>query len=108
MTAPVRVTRMVDTLAVQHPLIWTGTPAPTGNVWLAERSGKPVIPFMLVPEGLDWRLWQGEPVAPTMEGVIEGITACIRRAPECWTRQIAMAWLNVPRCTCSGDVMARD
>jgi hypothetical protein len=54
------------------------------------------------------RLWPGEPIAPTMGGVIGGITACIRRAPESWARQIAMAWLNAPRWTFGEEVMARD
>lgn len=65
-----------------------------GPVWFAQQSGKPIVPYMVIPERRGWRLWIGEPVAPTPESVIAALEACIRQAPESWNRVLALAWLR--------------
>jgi len=67
---------------------------PRGPVWFARQSGKPIIPCMVIPGGGRWRLWIGEPVAPTPEAVIAALEDCIRRAPGSWNRALALAWLR--------------
>jgi hypothetical protein len=77
-----------------YPFLGRALMIPEGTCWLAQRSGKPIIPFMTVPEGRGWRLWIGDPVPPTMAGVVAGLTNCVRRAPGSWERQAAMTWLH--------------
>jgi len=67
---------------------------PRGPVWFAQQSGKPIVPCMVIPERRGWRLWIGEPVAPTPEAVIAALELCIRQAPESWNRVLALAWLR--------------
>src|SRR5436309_934845 len=77
-----------------YPALGRALMIPEGTCWLAQRAGKPIIPFMTVPEGRGWRLWIGDPVPPTMAGVVAGLTVCIRRAPGSRERQAAMTWLH--------------
>ncbi|MDQ2783956.1 MAG: hypothetical protein M3Y58_03015 [Chloroflexota bacterium] len=67
---------------------------PRGPVWFAQQSGKPIVPCMVIPERRGWRLWIGEPVAPTPEAVIAALEVCICHAPESWNRTLALAWLR--------------
>ena len=69
---------------------------PRGAVWFAQHSGKPIIPYMVVPQGLHWRLWVGTPVAPTQQGLCDALEACIRQTPGSWQRFMAMAWFTAP------------
>lgn len=78
------------------PLLGRAMTVPPGVVWFAQRSGKPIIPFMVVPEGLHWRLWLGEAVAPTQGGLCNALEQCIRHAPGSWQRFVAMSWLTSP------------
>jgi len=78
------------------PLLGRAMTVPRGAVWFAQHSGKPIIPYMVVPEGLHWRLWVGTPVAPTPQGLCNALESCIRQAPGSWQRFIAMAWLAAP------------
>ncbi len=78
------------------PLLGRAWAIPRGAVWLAQRSGKPIIPYMIVPHRFGWRLWIGEPVVPTQDGVRDGIEACLRQSPSGWWREVAMAWLAAP------------
>lgn len=69
---------------------------PRGPVWFAQRSGKPIVPFMVEPEGGGWCVWIGDPVPPTPEAVMAALEACIRRAPGSWDRVLALEWLRRP------------
>ena len=80
------------------PLLGRSMTAPKGAVWFARRSGKPLVPFMIVPQGWRWRLWIGEAVIPaTAEGLGAALESCIRQAPGSWQAITAMAWLAAPR-----------
>lgn len=78
------------------PLLGRAMTLPRGAAWLAQQSGKPIVPYMTVPWRGGWRLWIGEAVPPTQAGVIAVIEEGIRRAPESWTRTMAMAWRDLP------------
>ncbi len=78
------------------PLLGRAVAVPRGASWLAQQSGKPIVPYMTVPRRGGWQLWIGSPVPPTQEGVIAAIEAGIRRAPESWGRTMAMAWRDSP------------
>lgn len=67
-----------------------------GPLWLAQRSGKPIVPFMLVPTGRIWRVWCGEPVEATQEMIAGAIEACIRRSPASWPIAWWEDWLRAP------------
>lgn len=78
------------------PLLGRAMTLPRGAAWLAQQSGKPIVPYMTVPWRGGWRLWIGEAVPPTQAGGIAVIEEGIRRAPESWTRTMAMAWRDLP------------
>jgi len=66
-----------------------------GVLWLAQRSGKPIIPFMVVPVGQGWSLWLGEPVAPCEQAIAAALEACIQHAPASW--RLWDMWLRQPQ-----------
>lgn len=78
------------------PLLGKSVTVPRGAVWFARHSGKPLIPYMVVPEGSHWRLWVGEAVPLTQQGLCHALGNCIQRAPGSWQRYIAMSWLAAP------------
>ncbi len=82
--------------AATAPLLGRAMAVPRGASWLAQQSGKPVVPYMTIPRRGGWRLWIGEPMPPTQAGVIAAIEAGIRRAPESWGRTMAMVWRESP------------
>ncbi len=55
-----------------------------GAVWLAEHAGKPIVPFVVAPDGAGWRLWCGEPVPAHRASIDKLLEECIRRAPTSW------------------------
>jgi len=78
------------------PLLGRAMTVPRGAVWFAQRSHKPIIPYMVIPDGRHWRLWLGEPIAPTQDALCQALETCIRQAPSSWDRIMAMAWLRAP------------
>lgn len=65
-------------------------PVAQGPVWLARRSGRPIVPFLLIPPRrpeLPWQLWCGEPIEPSPTAVVATLEAAIRRLPSTW-----MSW----------------
>jgi hypothetical protein len=61
---------------------------PPGAIWLAEQSGRPIVPFVLSPttgHPGQWQLWCGEPIAPTQTELGRALEECIRRSPTTWT-----------------------
>ncbi len=80
----------------RYPLLGRTLTFARGAVWLAQQSGKPIVPYMVIPWRGGWRLWIGEPVPSTQAGVIAALEAGIRRAPESWTRTMAMVWRDAP------------
>lgn len=78
------------------PLLGRVMTVPRGAAWLAQHSGKPIIPYMVIPDGLYWRLWLGEVAAPTQQGLCNALEGCIRQAPGSWQRMMAMAWMAAP------------
>jgi hypothetical protein len=61
---------------------------PPGAIWLAEHSGRPILPFVLSPAAgqlRQWQLWCGEPIAPTQSDLAGALEECIRRSPTTWT-----------------------
>jgi len=69
---------------------------PRGPIWLAERSGRPIVPHMIVPDRKGWRLWIGSGVEPTAAAVARAIEACIRRAPACCGLEWWEEWCRAP------------
>jgi hypothetical protein len=72
-------------------------PVPNGAVWLAQRSGRAIVPFVLSPQTRRpqfWQLWCGEPIAPTRPALIAALEECIRRSPTSWTGW--PAWYEAP------------
>jgi hypothetical protein len=91
------ITFMVDVFIdgwPRAPVFGTPMPVPRGPVWFAEQTGKPIIPFMLVPTRGGWALEFGAPIEPTQEEVARAIEWCVRRAPGMWRRDHATAWLR--------------
>lgn len=76
---------------------------PRGPVWFAQRSGKPIIPLMVEPEGRGWCLRIGDPVPPVPEAVMGALEACIRRTPGSWDRVLALEWLRRPEGRADAD-----
>lgn len=78
------------------PLLGRAMTVPRGAVWFAQHSGKPILPYMVIPEGLQWRLWIGQVVVPTQQGLCDALARCIGQAPGSWQRNMAMAWMEAP------------
>ena len=78
------------------PRLGKAMPLAPGAVWLAKHADKPIVPMMLIPEGRRWRLWLGEPIAPTAAGVAAALEACLTRAPMCWPSEYWRAWHAAP------------
>lgn len=88
------------------PLLRRSVPIPSGPVWFAAHSGKPVIPFAVIPEKRGWRLWFGDPIPPdqiTHDATARALESCIRRAPASWERSLALAWSHAPHWDSSDD-----
>lgn len=68
-----------------------------GIVWLAQRSGKPILPCVVIPDGTRWRAWIGAPVAATHDHVARAVEECIRRAPTSWWIAGWLQWHVAPR-----------
>jgi hypothetical protein len=69
---------------------------PRGPAWFGQRSGRPIIPFVVISEGSRWRIWLGEAIPPTQDAVAGALDQCIRRAPAGWQSTMAMSWLGAP------------
>lgn len=78
-------------------------PVPSGALWFAQQSGRPIVPFALLPprqHSGPWRIWCGEPIAPTRSALVAAVEECIRRSPMAWTGW--PAWYEAPTCQTSG------
>lgn len=82
--------------APPHRLLGKAFSLPRGAAWFAQRSGKPIVPFMVVPVRYHWELWLGAPIPPTLDGIARGLEECIRRAPGSWSPFVAMTWMQMP------------
>lgn len=70
---------------------------PSGPLWWAAQSGRPIVPFAISPrrgERPPWQLWCGEPVDATPSGLASAVEECIRRAPTAWAGW--PAWYAAP------------
>jgi hypothetical protein len=76
---------------------------PRGPVWFAQRSGRPIVPFVVTPEGPGWRVWLGEAIPPTQPAVVGALEDCIRRAQASWQPTLAMRWLAAPPASPAGE-----
>jgi hypothetical protein len=56
-----------------------------GPVWLAQRTGRPLVPFVVVPDGPHWRVWCGQPIEPSVPALAAALETCIRHAPAAWS-----------------------
>lgn len=79
-----------------HSVLGRRLPVARGTVWFAERTGKPIVPVMVTPEGRGWRLTLFAPIPPTQEAVVAALERCIGHAPGSWELAIAMQWLAAP------------
>jgi len=86
-----------------QPLLGRTVRLPRGPLWFAEHSDKPIIPFMVMPMHREWRLWIGDPIAATRDGLMYALEQCIGRAPASWDRIIAMIWAQSPAWPMDGD-----
>jgi len=68
---------------------------PRGPLWLARHSGKPIVPFIVMPERRGWRIWCGAPIAPTPEALAAAIEEAIRRAPTSWRSDAWTGWCQL-------------
>jgi len=72
------------------PILGKRIPVAQGPLWLARRSGRPIVPFVLIPPRRPeqpWQLWCGAPIDPTHAAVAAALEAAIRRLPTTW-----MSW----------------
>jgi hypothetical protein len=69
---------------------------PRGPAWFGLHSGKPIVPWVVVPQRSGWRVWIGEAIPPTRDAVAAALTECIRRAPASWDPAFAEFWLAAP------------
>jgi hypothetical protein len=70
---------------------------PSGPLWWAAQSGRPIVPFAISPTHGDrqpWQLWCGESVDATPSGLASAIEECVRRAPTAWAGW--PAWYAAP------------
>ncbi len=80
-----------------EPFLGTMVPIPDGPAWLAQRTGKSIVPYMTIPRWGGWTLWVGDPIPPTREGLRDALIVAIRHAPGSWLRGIAGLWYqNLP------------
>jgi len=71
------------------PILGRLIPVADGVAWLAEQSGRPIVPFQMSPidNGRGWRVTCGEPIEPTQRAVHTAVEDAIRAAPAAW-----MSW----------------
>jgi hypothetical protein len=68
-------------------ILGRSVPVAQGALWLAHHSGRPIVPFLLIPPNRptdQWRLWCGEPIHPSPAAVVATLERCIRRLPTTW------------------------
>jgi len=66
------------------PLLGRAVGIARGPVWLAERTGRPIIPYLVASSVAGWELCFGAPIEPSMAALVAGLEGCIRRAPTVW------------------------
>lgn len=80
----------------RRPVLGRAFPLAPGTAWFARQSGKPLVPYMVIPTWHGWRIWVGEPIVPTMECVATAMEDCIRAAPTTWHPDYWRAWYESP------------
>jgi len=73
---------------VHGSILGRSIPVADGPLWLTRRSGRPIVPFSLIPPRrgeIQWRLWCGEPIEATREALVGAVESAIRRLPTTWT-----------------------
>jgi len=78
------------------PILGKAFPLAEGAVWFSRHSGKPLIPYGVVPTRGGWRVVIDPPVAPTMDDVAAALERCLRAAPTCWHPDYWQAWDTMP------------
>ncbi|HEY8601315.1 MAG TPA: hypothetical protein VIL85_22990 [Thermomicrobiales bacterium] len=78
------------------PMLGKAFPFAEGAVWLSRHSGKPLIPYVVVPTRRGWRVVLGAPIAPTMDDLAAALERCLRAAPTCWHSDYWQAWESMP------------
>jgi hypothetical protein len=78
-------------------LLGRAIPIAPGPAWLARRTGKPLVPFMVIPGWRGWRVWFGDPIEPAHNAVAAALTDCLRRAPTSMHGNHWQIWHNTPR-----------
>jgi hypothetical protein len=89
------------------PILGRSISIAQGPLWLARRTGRPIVPFALIPPRRDrrWRLWCGEPIPATPKALASTLEGCIRRLPTTWAYW--RGWHAAPRLTPPHDTAAR-
>jgi len=67
-----------------------------GALWLAQKTGRPLIPCMITQQGKGWRIWIGPTQAPTRAGIGEAIEVCLRQNPATWPLSWWLQWHAAP------------
>ncbi|HEY8602620.1 MAG TPA: hypothetical protein VIL85_29650 [Thermomicrobiales bacterium] len=67
-----------------------------GALWLAQKTGRPLIPCMITPRGNAWHIWIGLPQAATSAGIGEAIEVCLRQNPATWPLWWWLQWHAAP------------
>lgn len=79
------------------PILGKAFPLAEGAVWFARQSGKPLIPYGVVPTRRGWRVMLDTPIAtPTMDDVAVALERRLRAAPTCWHPDYWQAWDTMP------------
>lgn len=78
------------------PILGKAFPLAEGAMWFARQSGKPLIPYGVVPTRQGWRVVIEPPIAPTMEAVAAALERRLRAAPTCWHSDYWQAWDTMP------------
>jgi hypothetical protein len=69
------------------PVLGRSISVAEGPLWLAQTSGRPIVPFLLIPPpaGEDrWRLWWGEPLPISYGAIVSMVESGLRRLPSTW------------------------
>jgi len=79
------------------PILGKAFPFAEGAVWFSRHSGKPLIPYGVIPTRRGWRVVLDTPIAaPTMDDVAAALERRLRAAPTCWHPDYWQAWDTMP------------
>src|SRR5262249_6136386 len=82
-----------------HCLFGREIPVATGPIWWAQRSGRPIVPYLVYPprgRRDRWHLRYGDPIPPTRTAIAGAVEDSIRSIPASWMSW--RGWYTSQRC----------